>query len=294
MISRQKAVKLFIAARERQAAEYRGDLAETEIETQAREARLRRANDVLDLTAKFGGDFKKAAAEYASAKQDIDILPLQKGHHHQPNAHWFNEREAALEKLAEVMDGNPVLEETFEVLFEETAVAAIWRNYSNGRGLFFVSPFIGGVLLNTVEGWRVKTVDELEKAIEAAIPVARLNYAKGIVGEEWLGVWLRGGKAPFIHTMGAAGSNPYHHVVGWKMVDMETYKKGLLKSSSGFGHQDLQWRVSTRAEWEIMSEMKIAECDEVPEAKQGGAHWTEKIRGVLTFALKNSPQLIQG
>jgi hypothetical protein len=280
MISQKKVLGLFIAARERQAAEHHGDVIETEAQIQDRLIRLQRADDILNLTAKFGGDFKKATTEYIAAKQDMEAFRPHT-HRHQPNANWFGTREAALVKLAEVMEGNSVLEEVFETLFHDTAVAAICRNYSNGRGFFFLAPFIGGVVVNRmIPGWNKMSLEKLQAAVEIQIPIARRNFALGTVGADWCEKWLSGGKAPFIHTRCGYAYDPFYHVIGWRMVDMETGKPQGAESFCD------TWRVATLAEWEILRELKVPECDEVPRERQGFSHWTEKVKGVLTFAQK--------
>lgn len=280
MISTRKALELFIIARDRQAAEHRGDVLETESETLQRQVRLQKADDILNLTAKFGGDFRKAAAEFVAAKQDVEAFRPHT-HRHQPNANWFGMREFALVKLAEVMEGNSVLEEVFETLFHDTATAAIWRNYSNGRGFFFLAPFLGGVVVNgMIPGWDKMALEELEAAVKIQIPIARRNLAVSTVGADWCEQWLSGGRVPFIHTRKGHPYDPFYDVVGWRMVDMKT---GKPQGADSFRDT---WRVATLPEWEILKELKVPECDEVPKDKQGFAHWTEKVKAVLTFAQK--------
>lgn len=119
---------------------------------------------ILELTAYFGGDRRKLTAEFAETEQRTGVA------HHQETSNWFTLREAALVKLAEVMDGNPVLLKIFENLFQKTAVSAIWRHYSNARGFFFLAPFLGGVILNdTVLGWERMSIGELDDAVANAM-----------------------------------------------------------------------------------------------------------------------------
>ena len=76
-------LELFINARDRQVADHKGLVTGTEAEKLAMMVRLQKANDILDLTAKYGGDFKKAATEYVEAKA-VAGTPQVHFHRHQP------------------------------------------------------------------------------------------------------------------------------------------------------------------------------------------------------------------
>lgn len=168
MISRIKALEMFVAARTKQQAEHEGAVSLTEAQAAELRYRRQRAEDVLNLTAKFGGDYVKAVADYSQSKWEESRQMSQ--HRHQPNAEYFTKRENALVEISKVMEGNSVLEEVFADLFEEVAIAAIHRAYSNGRGFYFLSPFIGNVVLNREDiDWGKWPAEQLNLAVEAAI-----------------------------------------------------------------------------------------------------------------------------
>ena len=158
-------IALFVKAREIQSVEHRQAVQISEETRQQIVARQQRAEDILRLTAKFGGDFGKAVAEYYSAKAQSFV----DGHRHQRDSAYFRSREDALVKLGEQKNGNPVLEALFEDLFIETAVEAINRHYSNCRGFYFMSPFIGGMVMNKTQipvPWKHGNANEIEAAIK--------------------------------------------------------------------------------------------------------------------------------
>jgi len=212
---------------------------ETEAEKLATVSRLQKANDVLELTVRFGGDFKKAAAEYVLAKT-VSEAPQAHFHRNQPNSQFFRSREEALVKLAEVMEGNPVLEEAFRAIFDEVAYLAICRHFSNARGFYFLAPFIGGVILNRSEiNWQRSTLEELEKGVAREQErLADLNVCRVVVDmynteAEAVGSKIHSIRSPASDLWAIIGSHP-----NWHIFDLitDTVKLGTpgVPGSSGY------------------------------------------------------------